>query len=109
VKTGGGSNRCAVPGITFVLFVGKAIPKETRRLCCAKSSDRLICSIDEIDKGNTQAGAAVLARSRQVGAASREVLPDDFKTESLWPLAETMKFVPRDRLPPISRERRKRQ
>jgi hypothetical protein len=101
--------RCVVPGITFVLFVGKAIPKEIRRLCCAKSSERVICSIDEIDKGNTQAGAAVLARSRQVGAASREVLPEDLKIESLWPLAETMKFVPRDRLLPIFRNRRKRQ
>jgi hypothetical protein len=98
-----------IPGVTFWLFVGRAIPREIQRLCCVRSPKRFLFSSDQVDKANAQMNRVVFAGSQAVGAHGGRPPTDEVEVQSPWSLAEVMKFVPRDPSQvPILRGRPKR-
>jgi hypothetical protein len=84
-----------VPGVTFWLFVGRAIPSEIQRMCCVRSPQKLLFSSDQVDLANAQMQRAVFARSQDFGELGG-TRPTDVELQSPWSRDEVMKFVPRD-------------
>jgi hypothetical protein len=63
--------RFTVPGLTYQLFVAKALPKDLRRLCTVRSSSRYVLMVPDADATNMEDMAAVVAKTRKVGSLAK--------------------------------------
>ena len=67
--------RLRVPGLTYMLVIGRGMDASMRRLCSVRSPQRLVYMSDEIDKVNAQVAVAVFAGSRPVGRLAKQSPP----------------------------------
>ncbi len=85
-----------VPGLTFMLLLGRGMGATMRPLCSVRSSQRFLNMSDEIDKANAQMALALFASSRPVGRLISQSPPHGFSAPvPPWPAGEITKLANR--------------
>lgn len=84
-----------VPGITFYLYVGKAIPAPIRQFCSVRSVQRYVFMVEEVDKGNVQRNLAVFSKTQKVGALAKRLNQPGHAAPSPWTGAELKELLPK--------------